>query len=181
MKWITRQVKNCMTPFWPTNETSLEWSQGELRWWSGRLRERSWGIVDFSPVQFHLPIHTWCLITLRAPDCYALSKTWPMCSHWPYLGECHIFLYIGYSKFRRLDRGDGVKRTEQRNLCKWRERARRTRVLSFWCPHLVPIGTRTTRHFNKGYVCMYVCSPRQFSFYSPVLISHLSLLSKRPD
>ena len=25
------------------------------------------------------------------------------------------------------------------------------------CPQLVPIGTRTTRHFNKGYVCMYVC------------------------
>ena len=24
------------------------------------------------------------------------------------------------------------------------------------CPQLVPIGTRTTRHFNKGYVCMYV-------------------------
>ena len=27
------------------------------------------------------------------------------------------------------------------------------------CPQLVPIGTRTTRHFNKGYVCMYVCNP----------------------
>ena len=25
----------------------------------------------------------------------------------------------------------------------------------YWCPQLVPIGTRTTRHFNKGYVCMY--------------------------
>ena len=22
----------------------------------------------------------------------------------------------------------------------------------------MPIGTRTTRHFNKGYVCMYVCT-----------------------
>ena len=25
------------------------------------------------------------------------------------------------------------------------------------CSQLVPIGTRTIRHFNKGYVCMYVC------------------------
>ena len=25
----------------------------------------------------------------------------------------------------------------------------------------MPIGTRTTRHFNKGYVCMYVCTAWQ--------------------
>ena len=29
------------------------------------------------------------------------------------------------------------------------------------CPQLVPIGTRTTRHFNKGYVCMYVGNVKQ--------------------
>ena len=26
------------------------------------------------------------------------------------------------------------------------------------CPQLVPRGTRTIRHFNKGHVCMHVCS-----------------------
>ena len=26
------------------------------------------------------------------------------------------------------------------------------------CPQLVPRGTRTIRHFDKGYVCMHVCS-----------------------
>ena len=64
------------------------------------------------------------------PLSLAIPKTWPMCSHWPYRGECHIFLYFGYSKFRRWDRGDGIKRTEQGNHCKWRERGKKP-VLSF--------------------------------------------------
>ena len=28
------------------------------------------------------------------PLSLAIPKTWPMCSHWPYRGECHIFLWL---------------------------------------------------------------------------------------
>ena len=34
------------------------------------------------------------------------------------------------------------------------------------CPQLVLTGTRTTRHVNKGYVCMYVSFHIKISFHS---------------
>ena len=63
-----------------------------------------------------------------------------------------------------------------------------TRILSenpviHRCPQLVPIGTRTTRHFNKGYVCMYVYTlfyffkNQRFLNFPPKFIGHYKLIN----
>ena len=102
-----------------------------VQWSPTRVVVRDSGLLS-SSVSFANPCLVPCHTESRDRHALsrALSKTWPMCSHWPYRGECHIFLYFGYSKFRRWDRRDGIKRTEQGNHCKWRERGKKP-VLSF--------------------------------------------------
>ena len=97
-----------------------------VQWSPTRVVVRDSGLLS-SSVSFANPCLVPCHTESRDRHALsrALSKTWPMCSHWPYRGECHIFLYIGYGKFRCWDRG-----TASRNHSKWTERGRK-RVLSF--------------------------------------------------
>ena len=94
---ITRQVKNCMTLTDQWDQSVVDAGRAStVKWSPKRVVVRDSGFLS-SSVSFANPYLE--AYNTESRDRHALSralsKTWPMCSHWPYRGECHIFLYFG--------------------------------------------------------------------------------------